>query len=85
MKLAVSNLVIGQNNWDECDAYRLLIAQALTYRSRLCFLEDGHVSWAPAEAKVGDVICVLNGSVAPFALKSRTALFILLENVTFIA
>ena len=26
------------------------------------------MGWAPAEAEVGDVVCVLNGSVAPFAL-----------------
>jgi hypothetical protein len=70
MGLAVADLVIGQNNWDEGDAYRLLIAQGLTYRSRLCFLEDGYVGWAPAEAEVGDVVCVLNGSVAPFALRA---------------
>jgi hypothetical protein len=69
MQLAVADLSTGQNNWDEHDAYRLLIAQSFTYRIKLCFLEDGHVGWAPAEAEVGDVVCVLNGSVAPFALR----------------
>jgi len=69
MKLAVLDLVMGQNNSDEHGAYRLLIAQGFTYKSRLCFLEDGHVGWAPAEAEVGGVVCVLNGSVAPFALR----------------
>jgi hypothetical protein len=67
--LAVADLFKGQNNWDKHNAYRLLIAHGFTYRSKLCFLEDGHVGWALAEAEVGDVVCVLNGSVVPFALR----------------
>jgi hypothetical protein len=69
MRLAVANLFMGQKKWDEHNAYRLLIARGFNYRSKLCFLEDGHVGWAPAEAEVGDVVCVLNGSVAPFTLR----------------
>lgn len=40
---------------------------------RLCWSEEGHLGLVPRHTRVGDVLCVLLGSVVPFVVRRRTA------------
>lgn len=43
--------------------------KAAVLHRRLCWSEDGHLGLVPRHTQVGDVLCVLPGSVVPFVVR----------------
>jgi hypothetical protein len=69
--VALMSLMAGQlePEWDEVEAYQLMVAQGYSANTRFCCLEDRRFGWAPPCARSGDVVVVFNGSATPSVLR----------------
>ncbi|OCK73952.1 HET-domain-containing protein [Lepidopterella palustris CBS 459.81] len=68
-KVAVLSLMARQPEWEEQDAYQLMVAQGYSVKVQFCCLEDGRLGWAPQYAKSGDMVVIFDGAVTPSVLR----------------
>ena len=51
----------------------MMIGDQFIYGRKVFVSDKGHVGWAPDEARLGDVLCIFDGSSMPFCLRATTS------------